>query len=110
MVCETVQQLLASLEYKAFYALNGKEALAIYSQCVTIIDLFIIDMIMPGMTGLELYFHIKDINPKAKTILCSGYGISQSIQEVLNQGCDGFLQKPFSLGDLSKIIEGILIE
>ena len=68
----------------------------------------ILDMIMPGMNGGEVYDRIKEINPHAKILLSSGYSIDGQAADILKRGCDGFIQKPFSMEVLSGRIRKIL--
>ena len=58
--------------------------------------MLILDMIMPNMGGGEVYDKIKKINPDVKVLLSSGYSIDGKATDILNRGCDGFIQKPFS--------------
>ena len=68
----------------------------------------ILDMIMPGMSGGDTYDSLKEINPDVKTLLSSGYSISGQATEILERGCNGFIQKPFNMRDLSIKIREIL--
>jgi two-component system cell cycle sensor histidine kinase/response regulator CckA len=54
------------------------------------------------MGGCETYDRLKEINMEIKTLLSSGYSIDGLAKTILAKGCNGFIQKPFSLGDLSK--------
>jgi len=110
MVCKTTAMFLTRLGYSVFCAVSGDEAWRKFGDRLNDIDVFIIDMIMPGMGGDELHTRIKKIKPAAKTLLCSGYAMNQSIQDVMNQGCSGFLQKPFKLEELSKQLKSVLTE
>ena len=74
------------------------------------IDLVILDMIMPDMSGGETYDRMKDINPKVKVLLSSGYSINGQATEILNRGCNGFIQKPFKMKELSQKLREILDE
>jgi CheY-like chemotaxis protein len=68
----------------------------------------ILDMIMPEMGGGETYDRMKKIEPKIKVLLSSGYSIDGQATEILKKGCDGFIQKPFSMKELSQSIRKIL--
>jgi two-component system cell cycle sensor histidine kinase/response regulator CckA len=70
--------------------------------------MLILDMVMPGMGGGEVYDQIKRIDPKVKVLLSSGYSIDGQATEILNRGCEGFIQKPFNMEDLSKKIREVL--
>ncbi len=65
-------------------------------------------MIMPDMGGGETYDRMKEINPDIKVLLSSGYGIDGQATEIVERGCDGFIQKPFDMKQLSKKIRQIL--
>jgi CheY-like chemotaxis protein len=56
---------------------------------------------MPGMSGGEVYERLKEIDLHVKVLLSSGYSINGQAAEILNRGCDGFIQKPFKLNELS---------
>jgi CheY-like chemotaxis protein len=66
------------------------------------------DMIMPHMGGGQAYDKIKMVNPDVKVLLSSGYSIDGQAQEILDRGCDGFIQKPFSMEQLADKIHEIL--
>jgi len=68
----------------------------------------ILDMIMPDMGGGETYERLKKIDPAVKVLLSSGYGIESEVKELLKRGCDGFIQKPFDLAQLSQKIGEVL--
>lgn len=103
-------ELLKSLGYKVITAMSGKEAIDIYRRDRSQIDLIILDMIMPSMSGGETFDQLKKINPEVKVLLSSGYSINGQARNILDRGCRGFIQKPFSLADLSKKVRQILDE
>jgi two-component system cell cycle sensor histidine kinase/response regulator CckA len=72
------------------------------------IDLIILDMVMPGMDGLTAYEHLKEINPDVKVLLSSGYSLTGVVKEILDKGCDEYIQKPFSLSRISLITRELL--
>jgi CheY-like chemotaxis protein len=65
-------------------------------------------MIMPGMDGLTAYEHLKEINANAKVLLSSGYSITDNIKEIVARGCDEFIQKPFTLSQISRVTRELL--
>jgi CheY-like chemotaxis protein len=65
-------------------------------------------MIMPGMDGGKTFDRIRDICPKMPVILSSGYAISGQAEQIMSRGCNGFIQKPFSLYELSQKVRQIL--
>ena len=56
---------------------------------------------MPDMGGGEVFDKLKAINPRVKVLLSSGYSIDGQAKDIMDRGCDGFIQKPFSLDELS---------
>jgi len=104
------RELLERLGYKAFTAPDGPEALKIFDAHKDEIALVILDMIMPEMSGKEVFRILKDLKPEVNVILSSGYSINGEAQSILGQGCGAFLQKPFTLGEVSKKIREVLDE
>ncbi len=89
-------------------ARSGKEAIQLYKKNKDKIDIVILDMIMPDMGGGETYDRMKEINPDIKVLLSSGYSIDGQAEEILERGCNSFIQKPFDMKGLSNKIRGIL--
>jgi len=108
MILEIGQDMLERLGYQVITAPNGKRALEIYRRDQNKIDMVILDMIMPDMSGSETYDQLKSINPSIKTLLSSGYSINGKTQAILDRGCNGFIQKPFNLTYLSQKVRKIL--
>jgi CheY-like chemotaxis protein len=65
-------------------------------------------MIMPGMSGKETYDSLKALNSRVRILLSSGYSMKDQTTQILENGCDGFIQKPFSIKDLSSKLREIL--
>ncbi len=109
---ELVMDLLEPLGYRVILAANGFEALEKFRQLKDEIDLVILDMIMPKMSGTEVFQRLKNIDKNVKIIIASGYsndGIS-GIRELLESGAEGFVQKPFTRTSLAKAIKDALKE
>jgi len=68
----------------------------------------ILDMPMPDMDGGETYDKLKEMNTDIKALLSSGYSIDGQAQEILDRSCNGFIQKPFNLDQLSRKLREIL--
>ena len=108
MVLEVGEELLKELGYKVLVARSGKEAIELYKANKSTIDIVILDMIMPVMGGGETYDRLKEINPNIKVLLSSGYSIDGQAREILDRGCNGFIQKPFNMRELSQEVRKIL--
>lgn len=102
------REICKALGYKVITANSGKEALKIYAEKKDEINLVILDMIMPEMNGLETFLALKKQNPDIKVLLSTGYAIDEKAQEMLRQGCKGYILKPYSVIDFSHKIREIL--
>jgi two-component system, cell cycle sensor histidine kinase and response regulator CckA len=108
IILEVGAEMLTHLGYEVATAKGGREAIEIYREKGKEIDIVILDLIMPEMGGGVVYRRMKEINPDVKVLLSSGYSMSGEAQEIMDLGCNGFIQKPFRLEMLSQIIQQIL--
>lgn len=102
------KKIIHSLGYEVLTANSGKEALEIYRKNIDRIKLVILDVVMPQMSGGETFDQLMSINPQVKILMTSGYHIISQVQEILNRGCQGFIEKPFDQSELSLKIEQVL--
>jgi two-component system cell cycle sensor histidine kinase/response regulator CckA len=72
------------------------------------VDLVILDMIMPDMSGGETFNRLRAIKPDVKILLSSGYSLNGQASEIMQRGCNGFIQKPFNVKQISRKIREIL--
>ena len=110
MIIKVGVELLQELGYEVLSARSGQEAIELYQKNADKIDLVIMDMIMPGMGGGETFDRLKKINRNIKVLLSSGYSINGQASKILERGCDGFIQKPFNLIQLSDKIQSIIVK
>jgi len=108
MVVDVGRLLLEELGYSIVTAPSGKEGLQQFLNSQKKIDLVILDMIMPDMSGKETFKQLREQDPQIKVLLSSGYSLNKQAKEILSLGCNGFIQKPFNLVDLSILIRDIL--
>jgi len=108
MIINVGQEILIKLGYKVLIARSGKEALEVYKENQDKIDMIILDIIMPDMGGVETYDRMKEINPDITVLLSSGYSINAQVFDILKKGCNGFIQKPFDIKELSQKLREIL--
>ena len=108
MIVKVGEAILTTLGYKVMTARSGEKALEVYEENKKKIDMVILDMVMPTMNGGEVYDRLKEIAPGIKVLLSSGYSIDGHATEILERGCDGFIQKPFNMEKLSRKIREIL--
>lgn len=96
-------KILQKLGYSVLQARDGQEALEVFENNKNTVDLVILDMRMP-YNGGRAFGHLKKIKSDVKVLIASGYTEDQQIREMFEQGCIGFIQKPFSINVLSKKI------
>lgn len=108
MIVNVGEKFLQRLGYNVFTAIDGKQGINIYLKNKDTIDMVILDLIMPGMSGKDTFEALVKINPKIKVLLASGYSLNGKAKGVLDKGCSGFIQKPFNMEQLSVKIKDIL--
>ncbi len=108
MVLEVGRKMLEQIGYRVYYARNADEALALFQEHMSEIDLVILDMIMPDVGGGRVFDQLKALDPTVKVLLSSGYSRHGQAQAILDRGCEGFIQKPFTLRELNERITKIL--
>ena len=108
MIIRVGRQMLEALGYQVIEARSGKEAVEVYRENLDRIRVIILDVVMPDMDGSETFDLLKEVNPNVKVLLASGYSIDGKAGEILARGCDGFIQKPFDLNNLSNAISEVM--
>ena len=108
MIIEVGQAMLERLGYRVVVSRGGREAVQAITDMGTEIDLVIIDMIMPGMDGGRAFDCIREIRPGMPVLLSSGYTINGQAHEIMARGCNGFIQKPYNISELSNKVRNVL--
>ncbi len=108
IILDVGRQLLENIGYNVLVATSGEEALAAYAGCGNRIDLVILDMVMPNMSGEETLLQLKQLDRNVKVIISSGYALDGESNNLMEQGCAAIIQKPFNLAALSGIIREVL--
>ena len=103
-----LRSLLAGLELAVRECHDGREALAIASEPLTLIDVVISDVVMPGMNGRQLVEKLFEIRPGMPALLMSGYADDDILRRGVLHGDTAFLQKPFTPEDLARKLRGVL--
>jgi signal transduction histidine kinase/CheY-like chemotaxis protein len=93
-VTDIFKLMLENTGYRVTTVLSGYQAIQIYTDKWADIDLVLIDMSMPDLSGRETFQKLKLINPAIKSLLVSGYTLNEQIELALTEGFAGFIQKP----------------
>ena len=107
-VVKVCARLLQAFGYEVLTAPGGTQALELVRQYGTKISLVLLDMTMPEMSGRQTYEAMQKIVPGIKVLLSSGSSIEGHARELLDSGCNGFIQKPFDAVALSAKVHEIL--
>lgn len=103
-VLGAVGSMLRHLGYTVREAADGQTAIEQFQNNHASIDLVILDMVMPGISGKEVFESFRQIDPNVKVLLCSGYTANGQAADIIKRGCMGFIQKPFTISQLSEKI------
>lgn len=108
VVIEVIREILETLGYQVLTAWSGTEAIAMYRSGGKKVDLIILDMILSGLSGAETFDRLRSINPHIKVILSTGYSLMGQAKLIMARGCNGFIQKPFRIEELSQKVREVL--
>ena len=108
VVRDVGRAMLAKLGYQVLTAASGAAAIELYRAKRDAIAMVILDMIMPGMSGGQIFDALKAIDPDIRVLLSSGYSIDGEATTILENGCRGFIQKPFGLEQLARKVREVL--
>jgi len=103
-VGEMCVRMLESLGYEALLAGSGERALELYQREAARIDLVLLDLMMPGMNGVETLHALRRVDPEVAVVMASGFGHSMDVRPALELGISGTLPKPFTIGRLSQTV------
>jgi signal transduction histidine kinase/ActR/RegA family two-component response regulator len=98
------EAMLRTLGYEVAAYRDPSAALAAYQQAWCRIDLVILDMMMPKMSGRELYLALRAVNPNVKVLLASGYSEDGEAHALMELGVRAFVQKPYRRAELAQMI------
>jgi two-component system, cell cycle sensor histidine kinase and response regulator CckA len=107
-VRKLIEMLLKEEGYRLTVCRNGREALKLFEEQHGQLTLGIVDMMMPGLGGLELIAAMRQVKPKFPVIIISGYTDREVSPEVAATGPTLFLHKPFQIDQLMKAINKLL--
>ncbi len=99
---------LEQLGFRVIEAHNGVEAIDLFRERGNEVDLVILDLTMPLMTGEETLRRLRAIDPNVTVILSSGFNESEATQHFEGEGLAGFLQKPYTLTSLGARVQEAL--
>ena len=108
IVVATLTELLSEIGYRVIAVSNGKRAIEVFSTNPDGFNAVVMDLSMPEMDGKECFAKLHEIDPGVRVILITGFSRDGRVQELLDMGVKGFLQKPFRLEKLSAVLADII--
>jgi len=104
-VLETAADILDARGYSVTVAENGMQAIEQVKKGS--FDVALIDVVLPGMNGVETYREIRKISPNTKAIIMTGYAVPQLVQEAINEEVYQVLYKPLDFDEVLELIESL---
>ncbi len=105
-VCKSIRQVLVGSDYEVDMAQSGEEALS--KEAARPYDVMVVDLMMPGLSGLDLLRMLKARNPKARVIMVTGYPTMRNTIQAMQLGAIDFLPKPFLPTTLRNLVAAAL--
>jgi CheY-like chemotaxis protein len=103
-ILSATRRLLEASGYRVLTAENGHDAIQIARNARTPIDVILLDLRMPGLSGVDAFAPLAAAQPRARIVLCSGYELDGAARGLLERGAAEFVRKPFRLEDLTSAI------
>lgn len=98
-----LKEILVKEGYETYSAADGEEAIQIVSEVKP--HLVLLDMKIPGMDGLDILKHIKDVNESIKVMIMTAYGELNMINEAMEIGAISYFLKPFDINDIRVLVK-----
>jgi len=105
-VCKSIRQVLVGGDCDVDMAQSGEEALRMEAERPY--DVMIVDLMMPGLSGMDLLRMLKAKNPKARVIMVTGYPTMRNTLQAMQLGAVDFLPKPFLPTTLRNLVAAAL--
>ena len=105
---DLIDEILTEEGYEVFLARNGQDGVDLFEKYNGSFAVVILDIIMPELDGKDCYYRIKEINPRVKVILTSGYSKSNVKEELIRQGVDAYIPKPFNVDGFLETVQKIV--
>ncbi len=102
-------RMLRALGFQALTAADGREAVATTARGPAP-RAVLLDLTMPHMDGRETFHELRRLRPDLPVVLCSGYDVLESADRFTSMDFSGFLQKPYRLDDLARVLQRALGE
>ena len=108
MVLEVAAEMMKKLGYRVEKANDGATAVAAFDRDPDAYDLVVLDMVMPGMGGRDVFRRLRQTRPGVRILVSSGFSPDQELESLLEHSGTGFVQKPYNMAKLSSSVRALL--
>jgi signal transduction histidine kinase/CheY-like chemotaxis protein len=108
IVRQSARRLLEAMGYGVLVAADGVKATEVFEQHHDMIELVLLDMVMPNLGGAETFHKLRAIKPAIKVLLSSGHAEQASVRALIAAGAVGFLPKPYDSTAIGAAIKAAL--
>ncbi len=105
-ILRMIHRIMELEGYRVLTAEDAEGALKVFDEEVP--SLVLLDIMMPGMDGLEMFRRAKEINPEIAAIILTGYGTPEREIEAMRLGVKKFVRKPITIDQLANVINDTL--
>ena len=105
---EIGEEILKSFGYNVIVVSDGEKAIEYYHANKEMIDLVILDLIMPGIGGRKCVEDLIALDLELKVIISSGYAMNESIQQAMDRGAIDFISKPYEIKKMFQVVRKAL--
>ncbi len=108
IVMDVARNMLMKMGFRVLEAENGADAVKIARDFPGFIDLALLDIVLPDKGGAEVFHLLRENRPTLKILISSGYSLEGPVREILTQGAQGFIQKPYSYDSFCQKINHVV--
>ncbi|MCK4906428.1 MAG: response regulator [Spirochaetes bacterium] len=108
VIREIASEIIHECGYKSICVKSGNEAIDFFTDNYSLVDIVVLDMQMPEISGRDIFVRLKEIDPSVNVLLSSGYKYDKKVDEVMALGVKGFLSKPYTINEFSEAINKII--
>ncbi len=108
VIRQVAADILGSYGYRVRVAADGAEGVAIFKREPGVIDMVLLDMIMPRQGGRETFLQLQKIDPAVRVLFSTGYSQNEKVNEIMDLGIRGFIQKPYQVRELLAKVRDVL--
>ncbi len=106
----SLTSLLRKYGYTVFEARDGTTALDIFASHSAKIDVVLLDLTLPNMSGAEILLRLRQIRPNIKIVLSTAYGRDRALRDVNDQNFVYYLRKPYEISELTTLLREVRLD